>query len=35
MLEDSQNAAFIQGREGQAALVEFRFETAKGYWKLL
>ncbi len=28
---DPQNQAFIQGREGQAALVEFRFETAKGY----
>ena len=31
MLGDPQNEAFIQGREGQAALVGFRFETAKGY----
>ena len=31
VLEDPQNEAFIQGREGQAALVGFRFETAKGY----
>ncbi len=31
MLGDPQNEAFIQGREGQAVLVEFRFETAKGY----
>ena len=31
MLEDPQNGAFIQGRKGQAALVGFRFETAKGY----
>ena len=29
MLEDPQKDVFIQGREGQAALVEFRFETAK------
>ena len=31
VLKDSQNEAFIQGREGQAALVGFRFQTAKGY----
>ena len=31
MLKDQQNEAFIQGREGQAALVGFRFQTAKGY----
>ncbi len=31
MLGDPQNEAFIQGREGQAVLVKFRFETAKGY----
>ena len=31
VLEDPKNEAFIQGREGQAALVGFRFETAKGY----
>ena len=31
MLGDPQNEAFIQGRKGQAVLVEFRFETAKGY----
>ncbi len=31
MLGDPQNEAFIQGRKGQAALVGFRFETAKGY----
>ncbi len=31
MLGDPQNEAFIQGRESQAALVEFRFETAKGH----
>ena len=30
-LEDPQNKTFIQGREGQAALVEFRFETAKAH----
>ena len=30
-LREPQNRAFIQGREGQAALVGFRFETAKGY----
>ena len=29
ILEDPKKDAFIQGREGQAALVEFRFETAK------
>ena len=31
MLMDPQRDAFIQGREGQAALVEFRFEAAKRY----
>ena len=31
VLEDPQSEAFLQGREGQAALIEFRFETAKGY----
>ena len=31
VLEDPQNEAFLQGREGQAALIKFRFETAKGY----
>ena len=31
VLGDPQNEAFIQGREGQTALVGFRFETAKGY----
>ena len=31
VLRDPQNKAFIQGREGQAALVGFLFETAKGY----
>ncbi len=29
VLEDPQKDAFIQGREGQAALMGFRFETAK------
>ena len=29
MLEDPQSEAFIQWREGQVALMEFRFETAK------
>ena len=32
-LKDPQNGIFIQGREGQAALVEFRFETAKEHLK--
>ena len=31
MLGDPQNEAFIQGREGLVALIEFRFQTAKGY----
>ena len=31
VLRDPQNKAFIQGREGQAALVGFLFETAKGH----
>ena len=31
MLGDPQKDAFIQGREGQTALVEFRFETAKAH----
>ena len=31
VLKDPQNEAFIQGREGQAALVGFRFEIAKEY----
>ena len=31
MLMDPQKDAFIQGREGQTALVGFRFEIAKGY----
>ena len=31
VLADPQNEAFIQGREGQAALMGFRFEIAKGY----
>ncbi len=31
MLRDPQKDAFIQGREGQVALVEFRFETAKAH----
>ena len=30
-LGDPQNQAFMQGRKGQIALVEFRFETAKSY----
>ena len=30
-LQDSQNEVFIQRRKGQAALMGFRFETAKGY----
>ncbi len=33
MLGDPQNRAFIQGREGQTALMEFRFETAKEHLK--
>ncbi len=31
VLGDPQNEAFIQGREGQAALMGFQFETAKKY----
>ena len=31
VLRDPKNKAFIQGREGQVALVGFLFETAKGY----
>ena len=31
MLENPENEVFIQGREGQAALIEFRFKIAKGY----
>ncbi len=31
MLRDPQNEAFIQGREGLVSLIEFRFQTAKGY----
>ncbi|MYB57728.1 MAG: protein kinase [Gemmatimonadetes bacterium] len=31
VLEDPQQNTFIQGREGQAALMGFRFEIAKGY----
>ncbi len=31
MLTDPQKDAFIQGRKGQAALMGFQFETAKGY----
>ena len=33
VLEDSQKDAFIQEREGQVALVEFRFETAEEHLK--
>ncbi|MDE2699832.1 MAG: AAA family ATPase, partial [Gemmatimonadota bacterium] len=33
MLGDPKNKVFIQVREGQAALVEFRFETAKEHLK--
>ena len=33
MLGDPQNEAFIQGREGQAALMGFQFETAKAHLK--
>ncbi len=32
-LEDPQNKVFIEGREGQAALIGFRFEKAKGNLK--
>ena len=31
ILEDPQKDAFIQGREGQAALMGFQFETAEGH----
>ena len=31
VLMDPQKDAFIQGREGQVALIGFRFQTAKGY----
>ena len=34
MLTDPQNEVFIQGREGQAALMGFRFETGKKYMEV-